>query len=375
MQRTRRSAGRRVVLLTWRDSTHPEGGGSEKFVERVAEHLAARGDDVTICCAAYPDAPRDERRRGVYLRRRGGRLTVYLHGLAYLLGPTGRRADVVVDVQNGIPFFSTFARRRGVVVLVHHVHREQWQIIYPGLVGRVGWWIESRLAPRLYRGRPYITVSNASRSDLIQLGVAPADIEVVHNGIDVPHPDRLGTPASAPTICVLGRLVPHKQAEHALDVAAALRTSVPDLRVEFVGDGWWREHIEQRVAELGLADRVTLHGHLSDDDRDTVLDRSWLLLVPSVKEGWGINIMEAATRGVPALAYASAGGVTEAIVDGETGWIVDDLDGLQKRAEELLLDPTLRRWMGRNARARAARFTWDSTGEQFQDVLDRRLVD
>ena len=372
MQRSSRGAGRRVVFLTWRDSSHPEGGGSEKFVERVAEHLASRGDDVTICCAAYAGAPRDERRRGVHMRRRGGRLTVYLHGLAYLLG-RGRRADVVVDVQNGIPFFSALVRRRGVVTLVHHVHREQWQIIYPGLVGRLGWWIESQLAPRLYRGRPYITVSQASRNDLIQIGVAAGDIDVVHNGIDVPHPAHLGLRSPVPTVCVLGRLVPHKQAEHALEVADALRESVPDLRIEFIGEGWWRQQIERRVAELGLADRVSLHGYLSDDERDAVLDRSWLLLVPSVKEGWGINIMEAAARGLPALAYSSAGGVTEAIVDGETGWLVDDLDGLSKRTEELLLDPALRLWMGANARERAAGFSWRATGRQFQHVLQRRL--
>jgi glycosyltransferase involved in cell wall biosynthesis len=368
-----RSVGRRVVFLMWRDSGHPDGGGSEKFIERVAEYLAAHGDDVTICCAAYPGAPADERVNGVQLRRRGGRLTVYLHGLAYLLSPAGRRSDVVVDVQNGIPFFSPLVRRRGVVALVHHVHREQWQIIYPGRAGRFGWWIESWLAPRLYRGRPYVTVSESSRADLASLGIRRDDIDIVPNGIDTPAPDATTPPAEAPTICVLGRLVPHKRAEHALEVAAALRDTVPGLRVEIVGDGWWHDNVQRRIDELGLRDRVTMHGHLSDAERDAVLDRSWLLLVPSVKEGWGIVIMEAAARGLPALAYASAGGVTEAIVDGETGFLVDDLDGLAKRTEELLLDASLRQRMGANAHTRAAMFDWTTTGRRFAEVLEQRL--
>lgn len=369
--------GRRYVFLTWRDSGHPEGGGSEKFVERVAEHLIAEGADATICCAAYPGAPRDEVRNGVHIRRRGGRLTVYLHGFAYLLGRRGRAADVVVDVQNGIPFFAPVVRRRGVVVLVHHVHRAQWKIIYPGLEGRIGWWIESWLAPRLYRRRPYLTVSEASRSDLIRLGIDAERIDIVRNGIDTVvtdtvHP-QLPTPdTGTPAICVLGRLVPHKQGEHALEIAATLRDSVPDLRVEFVGDGWWRDRIAERVHELDLGDRVVLHGHLSDADRDAVLDRSWLLLVPSVKEGWGISIMEAAAHGLPAIAYRSAGGVTEAIVDGETGWLVDDLDEMAKRTEELVRDESLRAWMGARAQARAAEFTWTATGRAFEDAVARR---
>ena len=366
---------RSLAFLVWRDTNHPEGGGSELYVERVAEWLAHAGWDVTIACAAYPGAMRDEVRNGVRFRRRGGRLTVYLHGLAYLLGRRGRQTNVVVDVQNGVPFFSPLVRRRTIVALVHHVHREQWQIIYPGPIGQFGWWLESWLAPRLYRGRQYVTVSEASRRDLIRLGVDADRIEVVHNGIDAPHPQHLQSRASAPTICVLGRLVPHKQVEHALEVAARTRAAIPDLCLDVIGDGWWRAPLEARTAELGIGDLVTFHGAVSDARRNAILDRAWILLVPSVKEGWGIAIMEAAARGVPALAYASAGGVCESIVAGETGWLVEDLDGLEKRTEELLTDHVLRVWMGTNARERAAGFDWRTTGRRFARVLDRVLAD
>lgn len=362
-------ARRRIAFLVWRDTTHPEGGGSELFVERVAEHLVQSGWDVTICAAAYGGAPRDELRNGVHLRRRGGRLTVYLHGLLYLLGRAGRQTDVVVDVQNGLPFFSPIVRRRGIVTLVHHVHREQWQIIYPGIAGHIGWWLESKVAPRLYRGRPYVTVSDASRRDLVGLGIDDERISVVYNGIDAPHPELRQPRAGVPTICVLGRLVPHKQVEHALQIAVTARAAHPDLRVEIVGDGWWHDVLAEQVRTLGLTDLVTMHGAVSDAGRDAILDRSWVLVVPSVKEGWGIAIMEAAARGVPATAYSSAGGVRESIVDGETGWLVDDIDGLGKRTEELLADSVLREWMGANARARAAEFEWASTGTRFATVL------
>lgn len=95
----------RVSFLVWRDTGHPDGGGSEVFVEEISKRLVAAGHQVTISCAAYDGAPADEVREGITFRRRGGRLGVYLHGLAYLIGP-GRRDDVVIDVQNGLPFFS-----------------------------------------------------------------------------------------------------------------------------------------------------------------------------------------------------------------------------------------------------------------------------
>jgi glycosyltransferase involved in cell wall biosynthesis len=364
----------RIAFLVWRDTRHPEGGGSELFVERIAAWLASQGHDVTIACAAHGNAPRDEIRDGVRFRRRGGRLTVYARGLAYLLGPAGRRTDIVVDVQNGLPFFASLVRRRGVVTLVHHVHREQWQIIYRGWRGHLGWWLESRAAPRLFRGR-YITVSEASRADLVALGIDNERIRVVPNGLDVPQPVRTVARGTVPTICVLGRLVPHKRVEHALEVAARIRRTVIDLQVEVIGDGWWRQELEGHARDLGVDDIVRFHGHLSEIERGRILDRSWILLAPSIKEGWGIAIMEAAARGVPALAYRTAGGVRESIVDGETGKLVDDIDGLTKATDELLTDASIRERMGAAARVRAAEYDWGSAARRFADALpiDQRL--
>jgi glycosyltransferase involved in cell wall biosynthesis len=251
------------------------------------------------------------------------------------------------------------------------VHREQWQIIYPGLRGRLGWWVESWLAPRIYRGRDYLTVSQSSRSDLITLGVAADRISVVCNGIDVPHPSRLQPRSATPRICVLGRLVPHKQVEHALQVLARLSDQLPDLRLDVIGDGWWHDQLVTVAAELGVSDRVTFHGYVDEDERDRLLDASWLMLAPSVKEGWGIAIMEAAARAVPAIGYNFAGGVTESIQHDETGLLVGDLDELTSRTRELLSDTEARLGMGKNARERAQSFDWQSSAARFERLILR----
>lgn len=363
------SSGRRVVFAVWRDTSHPEGGGSETYVERMAEHLATAGHRVTILCAAHGNSPADDTRRGVRYRRRGGRWSVYLHALGYLLG-RGRNVDIVVDVQNGVPFFTPLIRgRRPVIVLVHHVHREQWSIVYPGMRGRIGWWLESSVAPRVYRRRQYVTVSDATAGELGQLGVDEDRIAVIGNGIDDAHRHPQASRAPSPTVCVLGRLVPHKQVEHALHAIASLADAIPDLCLDVIGEGWWRPELQARCAVLGITDRVTFHGHVPDGVRDQILDQAWLQLCPSVKEGWGIAIIEAAAHGVPTVAYRSAGGVTESVQDRVTGLIVDDQDGMTAATARLLLDADLRNRLAGAARARAASFDWRVSAEEFAKVI------
>lgn len=355
----------RIAFLTWRDSTHPDGGGSEVFVEQVARGLVARGHEVTIVCARHGDAPAESDLDGVRVVRTGGRLTVYPRGLAWLARHP--RTDVVVDVINGLPFGTPLLRRRGVVALVHHVHQRQWQIIYPGLRGRVGWWLESRLTPRLYRGRPHLTVSEASRRDLAALGIPPERVTVARNGLGEPGPPVAEAPE--PRLVVLARLVPHKQIEHAVEATARLRDDLPGLRLDVVGEGWWREHLEAAVREHGVTDLVRFHGHVTDAERDRLLGEAWMMLLPSVKEGWGLAVLEAAAQGTPTVAYRSAGGVTESIVDGVTGLLVEDLDEMVASARGLLLDADARERLGTAARRRAREFDWESTTTVVEEVL------
>ena len=178
-----------VVMLSWRDLGNPEAGGAERYLTHVAEGLVGRGHRVTLLTAGYPGAPATERAGDLAVRRAGGKLTVYPRA-SWTLARRLRDVDVVVDVQNGVPFFSRLATRAPVVVLVHHVHREQWPVVYGSGAARLGWWIESRLAPRLYRSSRYVTVSEHTRIELMDLGVSHDRITVVHNGADNAVPSR-----------------------------------------------------------------------------------------------------------------------------------------------------------------------------------------
>jgi glycosyltransferase involved in cell wall biosynthesis len=356
----------RVAVLSWRDTSHPDGGGSEVYLEAVGHELVARGHQVTMVCARHPGARRRDRVGGMQVVRLGGRLTVYPRALMWLL-THGRRHDVVLDVVNGVPFASPLVRRRGVVALVHHLHQDQWRIIYPDWRGRFGWWVESRVVPRLYRGCRWLTVSEATRADLLGLGVPAAAVTVARNALTSTPVD--GPRSETPRLVVLARLVPHKQIEHAFRVVAALVEELPELRLDVVGDGWWRERLVEEAERLGVAGRVTWHGHVGEETRDQLLRRAWLALLPSVKEGWGLAVTEAAAQGTPSLAYRSAGGVNESVLDGRTGALVDDLPGLVTATRRLLTSPTERERLGRAARRHASMLTWNSTADEVERVL------
>jgi glycosyltransferase involved in cell wall biosynthesis len=360
-----RSTAIDVLFVNWRDITHPEGGGSERYVHRMAEGLAAAGLRVSLFCAAHDRAPAQETVRGVEVVRRGGRLAVYPRALLHVLR---HRPRLIVDVQNGLPFGSTLVTRRPVVVLVHHVHREQWPIVFGRLGGALGWWVESVLAPRLYRRSPYVTVSGATAEELEGLGIDRSRMTVVPNGVE-PAPAVSATTSATPRLIVLGRLVPHKRVEHAIEVLARLRDRWPGLRLSVVGEGWWEDELRARATALGVSGLVDFHGFLDEQAKHEELARAWVHVCPSVKEGWGLVVTEAGAHRVPTVGYRSAGGLRESIVDGRSGLLVEDLDELTAAVDRLLTDGAARREMGGAAARHAAEYSWPASISGFAAVL------
>lgn len=366
-----------MLLLCWRDTGHPQGGGSEAYLERIGAQLAEDGLRVTLRTARYPGAPRCEVKDGVRISRGGGAYSVYIWaGLAMVLARIGlgplrkARPDVVIDTQNGLPFLARLAFGRRVAVLVHHCHREQWPVA-GALLGRIGWFVESRLSPRMHRHNQYVTVSLPSARELACLGVNPNHIAVVRNGLDEAPAQTLDAPRSTtPRVAVLSRLVPHKQIEDALEAIAALRPRMPDLHLDILGGGWWGQRLVDHAALLGISDAVTFHGHVDDVAKHRVLQQCWVHVLPSRKEGWGLAVTEAGQHCVPTIGYRSSSGLTDSIVDGVTGLLVDDHDELVDQLERLLTDQVLREQLGAKAQARSGEFSWQQSADAMGTVLD-----
>ena len=361
-------AGRHVVFLSWRDTRNPEGGGAERYLEAMAHGLVARGCRVTVFSAAFAGAPLTETEDGIRFVRRGSKTTVYVQGVWSLLRRRFGRVDLVVDVQNGMPFLSRLVTRKPVVVLLHHVHREQWPVVYPGPLGKVGWWIERWLAPRVYRGCQYVAVSHATRGDLRALGVTGPRIAVVHDGTDPVVPTSV-TKSATPMLCTVGRLVPHKQVEHAIDAVVALRDEFPTLRLHVVGSGWWEAALHEHANASDAGDSVVFEGHVDEVRKHEVFESAWVMVLPSLKEGWGLVVAEAGEHRTPTVAYRSAGGTRESVADGRSGVLVEDQQELTRVLGQLLRDRARREGLGDGAFELSRLYTWGHAQRSFAHVI------
>jgi glycosyltransferase involved in cell wall biosynthesis len=201
--------------------------------------------------------------------------------------------------------------------------------------------------------------------------VRPAQIAVVRNGLDEAPAQTLDVARSAtPRAVVLSRLVPHKQIEDALEAVAALLPRIPDLHLDIVGGGWWEQRLVDHATLLGISDAVTFHGHVDDETKHLVLQRGWVQVLPSRKEGWGLAVTEAGQHSVPTIGYRSSGGLSDSIVDGVTGILVNDHDDLVDQLDRLLTDHVLREQLGAKAQARSGEFSWEQSADAMRTVLE-----
>jgi hypothetical protein len=185
-RRSRRSAPPRVLILNWRDVAHPWAGGAEAYMHEIGRRWVRAGWEVSWIAQRHPSARRVEVIDGIRVHRVGGYFTGYpLAALAYLLR-LRRRCDLIVDCENGIPYFAPLFSRKPVMLVVHHVHQEVFRTQLPRPLRPLALWLEGWLVPRVYRRTPVVAVSESTRSDLVELGFAPERVSVVRNGVDMP---------------------------------------------------------------------------------------------------------------------------------------------------------------------------------------------
>lgn len=346
-----------MVFVAWRDLAHPQAGGSEFVIDQLASGLVDRGYDVTVL-AGGPVAPHPYPVWSI-----GGTYSQYLRA-PLTFHARLRRADVVVDVENGIPFFAPWWQRAPVVCFVHHVHTAQWAMQFREPIAAVGRWLESTAMPRVYRRSEYVAVSRSTAKALVGLGVDANAVTTIEMGAAPVAP--LGERAPEPRFLVLGRLVPHKRVEKALECWPRVR-SVTGGTLVVAGDGPELE----RLRGLGT-EGVEFTGHLSEEQKARELGAAWVLVHPAHHEGWGTVVMEAAAAGIPTVAY-DVEGVRDSVDRDVTGILAADDEGFADGWIRLATDATLRAGMSDAARAWAATFTWPRALDQFEAVLERAL--
>ena len=362
----------RVHMLAWRDLADLEAGGSELHASTVASHWAEAGIEVLMRTSYAQGSPPTSMRHGYEVVRRAGRYAIFPRAvIAELFGRHGRR-DALVEIWNGVPFFSPLWARGPCATWLHHVHEDMWPMVLPKRLARAGQILERRVAPPLYRRTPIVTLSESSRQHILdRMGLPPQNLHVVNPGVDpafIP-----GAAAPTPLVIAIGRLMPAKDFPALIRAMAPVREAVPDVELVIVGEGYERENIEREIAQADAESWISMPGRIDDDALLELYQRAWLVASTSRAEGWGMTLTEAAACGTPSVATRIPGHI-DAVADGETGVLVDRDDELSAAITALLTDHDRRTRMSEAAAARSDLFRWDRTAYDTLAVLTGRTA-
>jgi glycosyltransferase involved in cell wall biosynthesis len=377
-ERADRSGLRRIHLFAFRDVDDPEAGGSEEHASQVARHLVAAGREVVLHTGRVRGAPTTIDRDGARVVRRGGRVGVFL--TSPFDERTGRlgKADGLIEIFHGVPFFVPWWSRLPQVGVVHHVHLGTWDMLLPKPFHHVGHAVERFLVPRAYRRSTLLTAAPSARDEIVHhYGLDPSRISVAPHGVD----DRFspgGARASRPLVVAVARLMPQKGVSDLLRAVVRTRRSVPDLEVVIVGDGPHRQRFEQERDALDAREWVTFAGRVSDGELVDWYRRAWVVCSASLREGFGLTLTEAAACGTPVVASRIPGHV-DAVAEGRSGLLADGVEGLAEAMARLLRDDELRAKMGVGALEHAEAFRWEASASALLHALaddaDRRRPD
>ena len=346
-------------MLAWRDLADVEAGGSETLMSKIAALWAEAGLEVSLRTSHAHGHPSFERRDGFAVIRRSGRYRVFPSAIVDEILQDHRPGDSLVEVWNGVPFFSPVWYRGPKIVALHHVHRNMWQQVLTPRLAVIGRHLEGTLAPPFYRRSQILTISDSSRDEIVSLLGLPAhNITVAPPGIE-PRFTVGGAKTEHPSILAVGRLMPPKRFDELIRVVAEVQRVHPTLELVIAGEGNERAKLEQLGDDLDAGSWVRLPGRVSDDDLIALYQRSWVVSSASSAEGWGMTLTEAAACGTPAVASRIAGH-RDSVDDNRSGLLADDSRQMVAHLCAVLGDAELRVRLTEGARKHAADFTWEA---------------
>ena len=353
-----------IVILNWRDLANPMAGGAEVVVDKLLVGLSERGHTVTLICGG-PVGKRPYR-----VIRAGKTYSQYLLVPFFAMFKCAD-ADLIIDADCGIPFFSPIWSRAPKVCLVHHLHTDQWADLLPIPLAKIAAYLEKLIIRKVYRRTTFVAVSHSTKDALEALGVVGDRINVIESGVEVAVRGEWSnlSKSETPIFVCLGRQVPHKRTLLVLEAWSSI-VSETDGELVILGDG------PDHLAILRMArniPRVKVLGRVSDKERDAFLESAWLQINASHHEGWGITVLEAAVLGTPTLAF-DVPGIRDAIIDNNTGVLIpnpkdSEISSFAMAWKELAMSPTKIERLSRAAHARALSQSWERSIDKWEELL------
>ncbi|HEX3800637.1 MAG TPA: glycosyltransferase family 4 protein [Verrucomicrobiae bacterium] len=327
----------RFLMLNWRDPKNPISGGAERVTLAYLAALQKRGHEVFWFANAFPGGSREETIEGVRIVRGGGMGTSILKAIDWYRRQP--KFDLVMDQHHGIPWYAPWWCKTNCAAYIHEVLGPIWSAFYPWPISMIGRWQE-KWTHWFYRKVPFWTASSCTREILLSHGVKSVKM--------IPYGVYTVALASLPEktlelplrLVVVSRLAPNKRIDHAVRTVKCLVDRGVDVRLTIVGTGEVDALLRKLVAELQLGERVVFTGGLSEADKDAELRRAHFLLHTSLREGWGLNVVEANAMGTPGAVYPVAG-LIESTLHDETGIIskAETPESLAEGLVEILKSP------------------------------------
>ncbi|MBF0431638.1 MAG: glycosyltransferase family 4 protein [Fibrobacteria bacterium] len=363
-----------ILIINWRDIRNPEAGGAELHLHEVALRLVKAGHSCVLYSHAYDGAPTEETIDGIKVYRRGSRLlfnfTVWFHVRSW---ENKHKPDVIIDDSNKAPFFLPWLCQAPVVVRIHHLFGKVF-FKETGFIQALYLFLLERFAAFSWRNRPVIAVSESTRKDLTRLGVHGVTIAL--NGVDASQ-YRLGTPVPKKpyTIVYMGRLKKYKGLDVIFHAIARLQERLPDIRLEVAGRGDDKPRLEALASSLGISNQVSFLGFITEAEKVRLYTEAAIVANTSLKEGYGLTIIEANACGTAVVA-TDVPGLCDSVKDGITGFLVprNDSKAFADKLCFLLENPDKRREMEKACLEWAGEHNWGNTFDVTQEVLTKAAM-
>lgn len=361
----------KVVWLSWKDRGHPQSGGAESVSGNIMDRLVRDGHEVKLVTSKYHGVRDHEQHENLEIIRVGNRYTVYAKVAKYYKSHLQNWADVVIDEMNTIPFNSASYSTARNVLLCYQLAREVWlyQMIPPlSLIGYASEPIMLRYLAKRYTS--VATESQSSKKDMEQYGFK--NINIFRVGMNIAPIKTLAGKKSKTIILSLGSIRPMKRTLDAVKAFETARDMNRSLTMIIAGDNNSRyaQKVIAYAAQSRHTEAITILGRVTANKRIELMRQAALIIVTSIKEGWGLIVTEANSQGTPAIVY-DVDGLRDSVKDGFTG-VVSPAGNPEKMGETIvhtLANPDTYNTMRKNGWQWSKGFTLENSYQDFLKLL------
>ena len=371
----------KILIFSWRDIQNPKSGGAEILTQELAKRWVAKGHQVTLITSLFPTAKSQQtiNRIRIYRTSLFNNYSPVSY-ILYLLSTIRfyRRFlrgyyDVIVDQVHGLPLFTPLYAKEPVVLFPLEVAGNIWRYEIPFPYWIVGWFLEF-IYIKLFQHRPFLTISRSTAQNLKQWGVKK--VKVINPGINVQPLSQLTSKTFFPSIISLSRLTPMKRINHIIRAFKIVLKDYPRAKLFIVGRGQIKyiNQLKTDVRRYKMQKQVIFTGFVNEKQKQKLLSQAWVLVSTSLREGWGLNIIEAAACGTPSIVYRVPG-LVDSVKNNQTGIICqqNSPENLAKNIIKLLANQSLRQQLSSKALDYSRSFSWDKAANESLIQLEKLI--